>query len=119
MNWFNTENKYNHISQKIAWSVLQAVQFSVYFFAFLLAESMVNNRAAELMGADIVLPVYSVGLICTAFGYLCFGFFKNVLKSLESRKKAMITSGIGAAISAMGLIFAGSPGIVLFVPLAV
>ena len=113
MNWFNTENKYNHISQKIAWSVLQAVQFSVYFFAFLLAESMVNNRAAELMGADIVLPVYSVGLICTAFGYLCFGFFKNVLKSLESRKKAMITSGIGAAISAMGLIFAGSPGIVL------
>lgn len=104
---------YNKVSQKTAWSVLQAVQFSVYFFAFSLAEAMVNSCVAQKMGVDAVIPVYSGGLVCTALGFLFFGFFKNILKSTLSRKIMMIIAGILAAAFARSLVWAGSPKMVL------
>ena len=55
LEWFNLRNMYNKVSQKTAWSVLQAVQFSVYFFAFSLAEAMVNSCVAQKMGVDVVI----------------------------------------------------------------
>ena len=114
LEWLDLRNIHNKVSQKTAWSVLQAVQFSVYFFAFFLAESMVNSCVAQKMGVDVVIPVYSGGLVCTALGFLIFGYFKNIMKLTLSRKLMMIIAGIFAAAFAQGLISADSSKTVLY-----
>ena len=50
-----------------------AVQFGLWFFAFMLLESFVNSSFVALLGAEAVNAAYSVGIICTASGLLAFG----------------------------------------------
>lgn len=59
------------------------IQFGIYFFSFLLTESVVNERAAEVIGIQYVNWVYAVGLLCTAAGYYLFsGIYKLKNKEL-------------------------------------
>ena len=50
----------------------QAVCFSLCFLAFMLAESAVNARAADLLGPGRVNAVYALGLVCTGPGRQIF-----------------------------------------------
>ena len=50
-----------------------AVQFGLWFFAFMLLESFVNSSIVALLGAEAVNVAYSVGIVCTASGLLAFG----------------------------------------------
>ena len=58
-------------------------EFGIYFFSFLLTESVVNERAAEVVGIQYVNWIYAIGLLCTATGYYLFsGIYKLVHKEL-------------------------------------
>lgn len=52
--------------------MIQGLCFSLCFFAFQLTEFTVNDRAEILFGAKWVNTVYSVGIACTALGFLSF-----------------------------------------------
>lgn len=52
---------------------MQTIQFGLYFFVFLLTESIVNEQAAILFNAMPVNYIYAVGLLFTAIGYLLYG----------------------------------------------
>lgn len=56
------------------------IEFILYFLTFMLTESDINNRAAQLLGAQMVNPVYAGGLLCTAGGFLIYGILCKVLK---------------------------------------
>lgn len=49
------------------------ILFSLYFLTFMFTEADINNRTAELLGVQLVNPIYAGGLICTAGGYLLYG----------------------------------------------
>ncbi len=53
--------------------LIPAVQFGLWFFAFMLLESFVNSRVAVLLGAEAVNAAYSAGIFCTSTGLLAFG----------------------------------------------
>ncbi len=40
-------------------------QFGIYFFSFLLTESVINDRAVDIVGVDYVNLIYAIGLFCT------------------------------------------------------
>lgn len=56
---------------------MQILQFGIYFFVFLLTESLINERAVTVFGASNVNYVYSIGLIFTALGYFAFSIIKK------------------------------------------
>lgn len=45
-----------------------AVQFGVFFFAFMLGETMVNDQAARFFTPQMVNMVYAGGIACTGLG---------------------------------------------------
>ena len=53
--------------------LVPAVQFGLWFFAFMLLESFVNSRIATDLGAQAVNAAYSIGIFCTGTGLLAFG----------------------------------------------
>lgn len=56
---------------------MKYINFGLYFFVFLLTESLINERAVTVFGAANVNYVYAFGLIFTALGYLAFAFIKR------------------------------------------
>lgn len=56
------------------------LQFGLYFFSFLLTESVVNERAAIVLGVNLVNAVYAFGLLCTALGYLLYSVLYKIRK---------------------------------------
>lgn len=69
--------------------------FAFQFFLFQLTESLVNDRAAALLGAAAVNAVYAAGLFSTASGYLLFAFLSRRICSVVIRK--VILACVGAA----------------------
>lgn len=55
-------------------------QFGLYFFSFLLTESVINDRAVTVVGIDSVNLVYAIGLLCTALGYFIFPYIYSKIK---------------------------------------
>lgn len=49
-----------------------AVQFGLWFLAFMVLESFVNSSVVALLGAQTVSTAYSAGIFCTATGLLVF-----------------------------------------------
>lgn len=59
------------------------IQFGLYFFAFLLTESVINERAVFVIGSEQVNIIYAIGLLCTALGYCLYSFiYKHIKKEL-------------------------------------
>jgi len=75
------------------------IYFGLYFYIFLLAESLINERAVTIFGAANVNYIYAVGLIFTALGYLAFSTIKS-----ESYKKSNIIFESLAFLSIIGTI---------------
>ena len=63
--------------------LVPAVQFGLWFFAFMLLESFVNRSVATLLGAQTVNAAYSLGIFCTATGLLAFGLAQSVETFLD------------------------------------
>lgn len=67
-----------------------AVQFGLWFFAFMLLESFINSNVADLFGASMVNAAYSMGIFCTATGLLVFGL-------VHAKAAAWCAKGLPAA----------------------
>lgn len=78
---------------------MQFMYFGLYFFVFLLTESLINERAVIVFGASNVNYIYAFGLIFTALGYLAFSIKKN-----ETNKKKGIIFESLAFLSIIGTI---------------
>ncbi|MDO4188680.1 MAG: hypothetical protein Q4D29_06790 [Lachnospiraceae bacterium] len=78
---------------------MQFTYFGLYFFVFLLTESLINERAVTVFGAANVNYIYAIGLIFTALGYLAFSTTKN-----ETNKKNGIIFESIAFLSIIGTI---------------
>ena len=75
--------------------------FAFHFLLFQLTESLVNDRAAELLGAEAVNPVYAAGLFCTASGYLLFAVLSRRIGSVTLRRRILASMGAGYLLSAL------------------
>ena len=78
---------------------MQFMYFGLYFFVFLLTESLINERAVTVFGASNVNYIYAFGLIFTALGYLAFPTIKR-----ESDKRISAIFESLAFISIIGII---------------
>lgn len=78
---------------------MQFTYFGLYFFVFLLTESLINERAVTVFGAANVNYIYAIGLIFTALGYLALSTTKN-----ETNKKNSIIFESIAFLSIIGII---------------
>lgn len=78
---------------------MQFIYFGLYFFVFLLTESLINERAVTVFGAANVNYIYAFGLIFTALGYLAFSAIKS-----EANKKNSIFFESLAFLSIIGSI---------------
>ena len=65
--------------------MIQGLCFSLCFFAFQLTEFTVNDRAEILFGAKWVNTVYSVGIACTALGFLSFSWLRRLFAGERKR----------------------------------
>ena len=78
---------------------MQFIYFGLYFFVFLLTESLINERAVTIFSASNVNYIYAFGLIFTALGYLAFSTIKS-----EFYKKSNIIFESLAFLSIIGTI---------------
>lgn len=78
---------------------MQFMYFGLYFFVFLLTESLINERAVTVFCAANVNYIYAFGLIFTALGYLAFSAIKS-----EANKKNSIFFESLAFLSIIGSI---------------
>lgn len=78
---------------------MQFIYFGLYFFVFLLTESLINERAVTVFGAANVNYIYAFGLIFTALGYLAF----SAIKSEANKKNSIIFDSL-AFLSIIGSI---------------
>lgn len=76
---------------------MSLVQFGLYFFAFLLTESIVNDRAVSVCGVSNVNYVYAIGLLFTALGYLIFSYIK------KTNKKFLVAILLLSALAMVGI----------------
>ena len=83
---------------------MKFMYFGLYFFIFLLTESLINERAITVFGAANVNYIYAFGLIFTTLGYLAFSTIKS-----KSNKKSIIIFGSLAFLSIIGTIKINAP----------
>lgn len=92
---------------------LWGICFAVCLFAFMLTESFINMRGAELLGNAAVNPVYTFGLICTGLGFLTFPLFHKICKSEVKRKTVSFLIGTLCLAATVCLLFVHQPVIFL------
>lgn len=93
--------------------IIQGICFSLCFFAFQLTEFTINDRAESLMGAQSVNGVYSVGIACTALGFILFTILRRIFRNEKARKLLVSVIGMISAISSVILLFANVNSIFL------
>ena len=84
--------------------LVPAVQFGLWFFAFMLLESFVNRSVATLLGAQTVNAAYSLGIFCTATGLLAFGLAHAKREAWCER--AVPIAAIACSMTSLGIAFA-------------
>ncbi len=80
-----------------------AALFGLWFLAFMLLESIVNSRAGDMLGADMVNAVYSVGLCCTGSGFIAFGL---VQRGNAGRGLTVLVATAICAVATIGMLLA-------------
>jgi len=87
--------------------MIQGLCFSLCFFAFQLTEFTVNDRAEILFGTKWVNTVYSVGIACTALGFLSFSWLRRLFAGERKRKVIICIVGLFEQFGSIALV-AGS-----------
>lgn len=67
-------------------ALIQGICFALCFFTFQLAEFTVNDKAAALVGVSSVNAVYSIGIACTAVGFLSFSLARKLFQKDSARR---------------------------------
>ena len=91
---------------------MPAVQFGLWFFAFMLLESFVNSSVAALLGASVVNTAYSVGIFCTATGLLAFGLVHAKRPSWCT--EFVLSVAVICSVATMGVAFAQHAALLAF-----
>lgn len=84
--------------------MIQGLCFSLCFFAFQLTEFTVNDRAEILFGAKWVNTVYSVGIACTALGFLSFSWLRRLFAGERKRKVIICIVGLISILTSAALL---------------
>ena len=87
---------------------IQGLCFALCFFAFQLTEFTVNDRTGSLLGVNAVNTVYSVGIACTALGFLSFSLLRRLFAGERARKILLCAVGLSAILSSGLLLFTGN-----------
>lgn len=74
-------------------ALIQGLCFALCFFAFQLAEFTVNDKAVGLIGVSAVNMVYSIGISCTAVGFLSFSLLRRYFQKDSSRRSLICLIG--------------------------
>lgn len=91
----------------------QSVCFALCFFVFQLTEFTVNDRVGIVLGTKAVNPAYSIGLICTALGFLSFSALSRLIQSIKKKKVITCIIGLASIFAAAAIAFAESPILLL------
>lgn len=84
--------------------MIQGLCFSLCFFAFQITEFTVNDRAEILFGAKWVNTVYSVGIACTALGFLSFSWLRRLFAGERKRKVIICIVGLISILTSVALL---------------
>lgn len=87
-----------------------AVQFGVFFFAFMLGETMVNDQAARFFTPQMVNMVYAGGIACTGLGCLSFGLVQKRWNTPAARQAWLAAAGAAAMACGAGVALLHEPG---------
>ena len=90
-------------------SVFSGTYYALYMFIFLLAELVIQDRAAAAVGAEAVVPAYCVGLIATAAGYLLLPLSRALVRGEAARRAMLVCAGAIFLFSFGLIVFVGSP----------
>lgn len=90
-------------------SVFSGTYYALYMFIFLLAELVIQDRAAAVAGAETVVPAYCVGLIATAAGYLLLPLSRALVRSDAARRAMLVCAGAIFLFSFGLIVFVGHP----------
>ncbi len=82
--------------------------FTLYIFTFLLSELTVNARCEAVFGAEYVIIVYSLGIICTSVGYICFYLSRKLFIGEKSRRLIICVVVAGYIATTLCFMFASS-----------
>lgn len=103
------ENKISLTKNKLTSNmIIQGICFAMYFFAFQLTEFKINDRSNELIGADSVIYVYSLGILFTAFGFLSFALVHKLFRSSKIQKSEQCIISVIAVISTISVLISGN-----------
>ena len=83
-------------------------QFGLYFFIFLVTESVINEKVSIICGVSSVNYIYAIGLMFTALGYLLFSLLSNI-----STKRSVIIAESIVLLALIGLTTINSPYILI------
>ena len=92
----------------------KCIQFSIYFFTFLMLESEVNSRAEILLGSQYVIQIYALGLLCTAFGYFLFALSSGKGPKITRWNVPYIISSLLCLVSVSTLLYASNRTLYFF-----
>ena len=81
---------------------MRAVQFGVYFFAFMLAETIVNDQAARFFAPQMVNVVYAGGIACTGLGCLSYALVQKRWNTPAARRAWLAATGAAAMACGAG-----------------
>lgn len=87
------------------------IQFSIYFFTFLILESLVNSRTEIILESQYVIIVYAIGLLCTALGYFLFGLLSN--QKQKRGNTVYLVSAVLSLISVITLLYVNNKAVFL------
>lgn len=86
-------------------ALIQGLCFALCFFAFQLAEFTVNDKAAYIVGSSAVNTVYSIGIACTAAGFLSFSLIRKLFQKDSIRRVLICLIGTLSIIFSIQLLF--------------
>lgn len=85
------------------WSIMHFLQFGLYFFLFLLTESVVNEKTVVTGEIAWVNYAYGIGLLFTALGYFLYPVIKRI-----TRRTYMVLAAAISIVAALGMVLATS-----------
>lgn len=86
-------------------ALIQGLCFALCFFAFQLAEFTVNDKAVGLIGTSAVNTVYSIGIACTAVGFLSFSLVRKLFQKDSVRRVLICLVGAFSIFFTVQLLF--------------
>ena len=86
-------------------ALIQGICFALCFFAFQLAEFTVNDKAVGLIGTSAVNTVYSIGIACTAVGFLSFSLVRKLFQKDSVRRVLICLVGAFSIFFTVQLLF--------------